>query len=148
MNLKKSTVAMKSKNLGSAVLADVNKKLRYEKTRAAISFDAADIAGLSPGEISGFLQSLIRTCALLGKQELVISNIAPQVRLGKDDLGVVPDIYDEFIAYFAKAFNAQRQNLPVHRMVLRRGEFDIRFYVGQQRPTDYEFEDNKPCRFH
>jgi len=94
---------MKTKNLGSEVLTVVNKQVKYEKTRASISFDAADIAGLSPGEISGFLQSLIRICGSLGKQELVISNIAPQVQLGKGDLGVVPNIHDEIVAHFANA---------------------------------------------
>ena len=133
---------MKSKNLNSEVLTVVNKQIRYEKTRASLSFDAADIAGFSPGEISGFLQSLIRICASLGKQELVISNIAPQVRLGKGDLGVVPSIHDEFVVHFANAFFTQGRNLPEHRLVLRRGEFDIRFYVGHERPTEQGMSHN------
>ena len=127
---------MKTKNLGSDVLTVVNKQVKYEKTRDSISFDAKDIAGLSPGEISGFLQSLIRICGSLGKQELIISNIASQVQLGKGDLGVVPNIHDEFVVHFANAFFTQGRNLPEHRLVLRRGEFDIRFYIGHERPTD------------
>lgn len=127
---------MKTKNLGSDVLTVVNKQVKYEKTRDSISFDAKDIAGLSPGEISDFLQSLIQICGSLGKQDLVISNIAPQVRLGKGDLGVVPNIHDEFVVHFANAFFTQGRNLPEHRLVLRRGEFDIRFYIGHERPTD------------
>ena len=127
---------MKTKNLGSDVLTVVNKQVKYEKTRDSISFDAEDIAGLSPGEISGFLQSLIRICGSLGKQELIISNIASQVQLGKGDLGVVPNIHDEFVVHFANAFFTQGRNLPEHRLVLRRGEFDIRFYIGHERPTD------------
>ena len=127
---------MKTKNLGSDVLTVVNKQVKYEKTRDSISFDAKEIAGLSPGEISGFLQSLIQICGSLGKQELIISNIAPQVQLGKGDLGVVPNIHDEFVVHFANAFFTQGRNLPEHRLVLRRGEFDIRFYIGHERPTD------------
>ncbi len=133
---------MKTKNLGSEVLTVVNKQVKYEKTRDSISFDAKDIAGLSPGEISGFLQSLIRICGSLGKQELVISNIAPQVQLGKGDLGVVPNIHDEFVVHFANAFFTQGRNLPEHRLVLRRGEFDIRFYVGHERPTEQGMSHN------
>lgn len=116
---------------------------KYEKSRSGISFGASEIVGISPAETSSILQSVIRICESLEKQELMITNIVPNFRPGKDDLTTVPDVQDEIVDLFAIAFAAQRKSLPVNRLVLRRGEFDIRFYVRDEKPIDF-FADEVP----
>lgn len=104
-------------------------EISFEEFRSGIGFQASNLVGNSPAETSFILQSLIKICASLGKQELTITNIVPGIRLGKDDLSAVPEIQDRIVALLENAFIAQKRLLPSNRLVIRRGEFGIQFYL-------------------
>ena len=83
----------------------------------------------------------VRLAQRNGKSELLIYNITPWFRIGEGDVTQVTEIQNKIVAQLTDACRRIGQDLPETRLSLRNGEFDVRCYLGREKPTDYYFED-------
>jgi hypothetical protein len=111
---------------------------QLERTRHEILVDWSKIRDASPDTIrNGFAQA-IRHCKSLSKDEFVVENIVPDHTVGQDDPAKVIAAQTQIAALFREAARAENRSMPEYRLSLRRGAFDVRFYLGRTRPTDHK----------
>ena len=99
----------------------------------------SEIRDVPRSEIRQCLSRMISLCTETGKDEVVIENIVPSFKVGRDDPGQILSVQDEIVALFSEAMMGADGELPEFRLGLRRGEFEVRFYMGRTRPTDFDF---------
>ena len=76
-----------------------------------------------------------------GKSELLICNITPWFRIGEGDVTQVTEIQNRIVSQLTNACRRIGQDIPETRLSLRNGEFDIRCYLGREKPSDFFFEE-------
>jgi len=144
-----------------SVANSVNRSLRARKrtgpTAAAkkkdayiVSFCRHDIAiewrDLRDSPRAEKLAEFVKLIALCKKSkidELVVQNILPTFRVGTDEPALVLGVQDEIVPIAVEAAVWCKSEPPEWRLSLRRGMFDIRFYLGRARPTDYLHWDDR-----
>lgn len=116
----------------------------FEETLYAISIDWAHLRNSSRHCIlSSFVQA-IKYCKEHKKEEFVVQNIVPWVSVGRDDPSIVVSTQDEIVGILFEAIAWVRRDIPEFRLTLRHGEYDIRFYLGNEQPTDcLHFDDRE-----
>lgn len=118
-------------------------QLKLEETRKAISFNWMQINNWPRQEIiSGFVQAITR-CQQTRKEELVLRDIAPESRIGRDDPSQVVEIHDRITGLFSEAVNSLMRDIPQVRLNLNRGQFDMRFYIGREIPRDCIYDEER-----
>lgn len=107
------------------------------RTRHELFFDWAPISALSEQSLRSGFSHVIGLCGLAEKDEVVVENIAPSYRVGRDDPAIVIAAQERIASVFRDAIAMHNRDMPEYRLSLRRGSFDIRFYLGRTRPTDF-----------
>lgn len=86
---------------------------------------------------------LIQLCNDTDKDELVIVNIAPSFRVGTHDLDEVLAIQNQIVSTLLGVATSFQRGEPETRLSLRRGEFDIRVYLGATCPRDLDYKEER-----
>lgn len=84
----------------------------------------------------------IRLAELRGKNELVLLNVTPWVNIMQGKITNVPETQIRIEELMNKACMRLKRDVPEVRLSLRGGEFDVRCYLGREKPTDHVFEDD------
>lgn len=84
----------------------------------------------------------IRLAELRGKSEMMLLNVTPWVNIGDGEITNVLETQTRVEELLAKACARLKRDVPEIRLSLRGGEFDIRCYLGREKPTDHIFEDD------
>lgn len=79
---------------------------------------------------------LIQLCNYTEKDELVIANIAPSFRVGTGDIDEIHSVQNHIVSTILNVVASFQQSKPETRLSFRRGEFDIRVYLGKTFPRD------------
>ena len=90
----------------------------------------------------GQLMEGIRLAELRGKTEMVICNIALDTIAGERDATIVVEAQEEIEDIIEDVSKRLGREMPECRLTLRTGEFDIRCYLGREKPSDFVFEDD------
>lgn len=118
-------------------------RLVMDETLHTISLDWAQLSNSTHQDvISGFVQAIIY-CRNTQKEELVLRDIAPASKIGRDDPSQVVALYDQILHMFTEAFFLAGRDVPEVRLNLNRGQFDLRFYMGREIPRDCSYEDER-----
>ncbi len=107
------------------------------RTRHELILDWVPISALSEQSLRTGFSHVIGLCGLADKDEVVVENIAPSYRVGRDDPAIVIVAQERIASVFRDAIAMHNRDMPEYRPSLRRGSFDIRFYLGRTRPTDF-----------
>ncbi|HHS89516.1 MAG TPA: hypothetical protein ENJ26_04030 [Rhodobacteraceae bacterium] len=91
--------------------------------------------------VAQFCEAL-RLADLRGKEELLVENIAPWVKVGHTDTSRVPIVQDKIERYIAAACRKIGRDIPVCRLDLRHGVFNIRCYLGRMKPSDFVHDED------
>lgn len=86
---------------------------------------------------------LIQLCKYTEKDELVIANIAPSFRVGAGNIDEIHTIQNHIVSTLLNVVASFQQSKPETRLSLRRGEFDIRVYLGNTFPRDLICKDDR-----
>lgn len=116
--------------------------LKMGETLSAVSVDWALLRDSSRRVALSFFVRAIKFCQESQKEEFVVANIVPWIRVGRDNPSAVMQAQNDIVAIFMEAIAGRRRDIPEFRLNLRRGEFDVRFYLGKEKPTDCHFDDD------
>lgn len=84
----------------------------------------------------------IRLADLRGKSELMLLDVTPWVNIGQGKITNVPETQIRIEELLSKACMRLKRDVPEVRLSLRGSEFDVRCYLGREKPTDHVFEDD------
>lgn len=84
----------------------------------------------------------IRLAELRGKSELLLVNVTPWINISLGKITSVPETQSRIEELLRKACLRLKRDVPEVRLSLRGGEFDVRCYLGREKPTDFVFEDD------
>jgi hypothetical protein len=107
------------------------------RTLHALLVDWSEMKDASRQSTQAGFKRIIALCKASQKDEFVIENIAPDYVVGSGDPTIVIEAQERIVWMFMQAATTYYRELPEYRLSLRRGAFDLRFYVGRTRPTDY-----------
>ncbi len=110
---------------------------KFARTRHELLIDWSRIEANSAHSIRAGFAQVAELCDEAGKDEFVVENIASRYQVGRDDPAMVIEAQDRIVSLFREAIEKQNRKMPEFRLSLRRGSFDIRFYLGRTRPTDF-----------
>ena len=109
---------------------------KLTRTRHELLVDWSEMRDSSRQSTRAGLEKIMALCKTAGKDEFVIENIVPDYKVGSSDPMIVLDAQERIVSIFMQAATARFRELPEYRLSLRRGTFDLRFYLGRTRPTD------------
>ena len=114
----------------------------FTVTMSSVTMDGSNL-WREPVEVAfGQLMEGIRLAELRGKSEMVICNIALDTIAGERDATIVVEAQEEIEDIIEDVSKRLGREMPECRLNLRAGEFDIRCYLGREKPSDYVFEDD------
>jgi hypothetical protein len=111
--------------------------------RHEVQIEWSQFAGFPTELICEQLTKLCQLCNDARKDELVILNIAPSFRVGTDNFGDILTIQDDIASTLLLVTAPFQPVQPEIRLSLRRGEFDMRVYLGTTCPRDFEYADER-----
>jgi hypothetical protein len=114
-----------------------------EKTIYEVSVGWSQFWTYSNGCLGGAFSELIEYCRETGKDELLIRNIAPASKVGPNDTATVLAVQKAIVAFVCDTITKCGMDKPESRLALRQGQFDIRFYLGKQKPTNFLCEEDE-----
>lgn len=109
---------------------------KVTRTRHELLVDCSEMRDSSRQSTRAGLEQIMALCKIAGKDEFVIEDIAPDYKVGSSDPTIVLEAQERIVSIFMQAATAHFRELPEYRLSLRRGAFDLRFYLGRTRPTD------------
>lgn len=127
--------------LGNASPA-VLPKPGFEVTHASIWMDGSNLWRESTEAAVSQIIEAIRLAELRGKSDLLMSNVTPWVKINKGEIFNVPETQERVEKLLVKACARLKREVPEIRLTLRGSEFDIRCYLGREKPSDHVFEDD------
>jgi len=110
---------------------------KITRTPYALLVDWSEMKDSSPQSTRAGFEQVISLCEATGKDEFVVEDIAPDYKIGDGDPAIVVAAQERIVSIFMQAAVSRFRELPEHRLSLRRGAFDLRFYMGLTRPTDF-----------
>ena len=87
----------------------------------------------------GLAEEAIRLAELRGKSELLMSNVTPWVKINKGEIFNVPETQEVVEKLLVKVCARLKRDVPEVRLTLRGSEFDIRCYLGREKPCIWLF---------
>ncbi len=110
---------------------------KITRTPHALLVDWSEMKDSSPQSTRAGFEQVISLCEATRKDEFVVEDIAPDYKIGDGDPAIVVAAQERIVSIFMQAAVSRFRELPEHRLSLRRGAFDLRFYLGLTRPTDF-----------
>lgn len=107
------------------------------RTSHELLVDWSEMKDSSRQSIRAGFEQIIALCKSTGKDEFVVEDIAPDYKVGSGDPAIVMLAQERIVSMFMQSATNHFRELPEYRLSLRRGAFDLRFYLGRTRPTDY-----------
>lgn len=114
----------------------------YEVTHSAICMDGSNLWREPTDTALVHVIEAIRLAELRGKSELVMLNITPWIKIRSGEITNVPETQELLEGLLTRACNRLKCDMPEIRLTLRGGEFDLRCYLGREKPSDHVFEDD------
>jgi len=114
----------------------------FETTPRAIRMDGSHLSRELHEVAVGQMVEALRMAEFRKRSELLICNIAPWVKVGKSDVTRVPETQDRVMQILSDACDYLGRDIPEARLTLHFGEFDIRCYLGREKPTDHVYEED------
>jgi len=110
---------------------------KITRTRHELLLDWSEMKDSSRNSTRAGFEQIIALCEAKGKDEFVVEDIAPDYKVGEGDPAIVMEAQERIVWIFMQAATTRFRELPEFRLSIRRGAFDLRFYLGRTRPTDY-----------
>jgi hypothetical protein len=110
---------------------------KVTQTRHELLVDWDEIKDSSPQSFDAGFERVMMLFESTGKHEFIVENIVPGYQIGHADPQVVLQAEERIVSIFVQATKARFRDCQVYRLSLRHGAFDLRFYLGRSRPTDY-----------
>jgi hypothetical protein len=110
---------------------------KIKRTPHALLVDWSEMKDSSRQSTRAGFEQVIALCEATRKDEFVVEDIAPDYKNGDADPAIVIAAQERILSIFMQAAATQFRELPEHRLSLRRGAFDLRFYLGLTRPTNF-----------
>jgi len=114
----------------------------FEVTHSSVRMDASNMWRESTYSALSQIIEAIRLAELRGKSEMLMSNVTPWVKINKGEIFNVPETLERVEELLVKACARLKRDVPEIRLTLRGSEFDIRCYLGREKPSDHVFEDD------
>lgn len=115
---------------------------KFEVTHSSVCMDGSNLWRESFDAALTHVIEAIRLAELRGKSELLMSDVTPWVKIDKGEISNVPETQERVEELVAKACARLKRDVPEIRLTLRGSEFDIRCYLGREKPSDHVFEDD------
>lgn len=128
----------KSDKSSSAVLPDPS----FEITYSSVCMDGSNLWRESFDSALIHVIEAIRLAELRGKSELLMLDVTPWVKIQNGEISNVPETQERVEELLVKACARLRRDVPEIRLTLRGSKFDIRCYLGREKPSDHVFEDD------
>jgi len=109
---------------------------KVTRTRYEILVNWSDIKDSSRRSTKAGFEQIIALCKAAQKDEFVVEDIAPGFVPGSGDPKPAMAAQERIVGIFMQAAKPRFRRPPEHRLSLRRGVMDLRFYVGRTLPTD------------
>ncbi len=109
---------------------------------SAVEMDGRNLLREQDNVVVAQLCEAMRLADLRGKEELLIENITPWVKVGRTDTSKVPVVQDKIERLIQAACRQIGRASPVCRLDLRHGIFNIRCYLGRTRPSDFVHDED------
>jgi|GEM_PF-3258093 len=126
----------------TAVKHVVQPEPTFTVTYSAVVMDGSNMWRESCELAVAHVMEAVRLTELRGKNELLITNITPWVEVGADDATEITLQQEKFEEALKKVCQRLKRDMPEIRLSLRAGEFDLRCYLGTEKPTDHIYEDD------
>ncbi|MBV1869132.1 MAG: hypothetical protein KUG69_14705 [Marinosulfonomonas sp.] len=114
----------------------------FTVTYCAVEMDGSSLALETSERAVAQLVEAVRLAELRGKNELLIINIAPWLQAGANEATEVALQQENFEEAMEKVCLRLKRGMPEIRLSRRAGEFDLRCYLGVEKPTDHIYEDD------
>lgn len=114
----------------------------FEVTHSSVIMDGSNLWRETFESALSHVIEAIRLAELRRKTELLMSNVTPWVKIENDEITNVPETLERVEELLAKACTRLKREMPEIRLTLRGAEFDIRCYLGREKPSDHIFEDD------
>jgi hypothetical protein len=114
----------------------------FEVTHSSVRMDGRNLWREPFASALDHVIEAIRVAELRGKSELLMSDVTPWVKIVKGEISNVPETQKHVEELISRACARLKRDIPEIRLTLRGGEFDIRCYLGREKPSDHVFEDD------
>jgi len=114
----------------------------FTVTYSAVVMDGSTLWRETNERSVAYVMEAVRLTELRGKNELLITNITPWGQAGADDATEVTVQQEKFEEALKKVCLRLKREMPEIRLSLHAGEFNLRCYLGTEKPTDHVHEDD------